>query len=199
PHHYWCYLGEVVADSSDTARTLVTSEDKSGQRIRVEFHFDDTAEFDYESVKVGSTIVVLYAEQHIFEDGNPGLHLEHPKFVKIFPCGLETLLRISDDIESETPDNCAQRYKTCGKEDTPDRITLQRCSQCLGASYCGQVCVSHDLSYLYLMDFTLGMSNKCRARSRVRYIQGSCTSATQSSMGQFPGECSEQMDWFWGA
>ncbi|KAJ7791472.1 hypothetical protein B0H14DRAFT_3500386 [Mycena olivaceomarginata] len=131
---------EIVEKLTWPVRVVVTVQDKDGKRMLVAFYFDNMAQFDCENVKVGSTIAVLYAEQHYFVDGNIGLRVEHPQFVKMFTCGLNTLLRISDDIESETPDNCAQKCKACGKEDEADTIILQRCSRCLGASYCGKEC-----------------------------------------------------------
>ncbi|KAJ7123853.1 hypothetical protein C8R43DRAFT_42000 [Mycena crocata] len=140
PHHHWCFLGEIVKDEDAVVRLILGVKDSAGEYIRVAFYFDNDAEFDYRSVKLGSTIAVMYAERHNFLDGSYGLRLEHPKFVKIFPCGLETLLRINDDIESETPVDSAQKCKGCGNEEHPDKLSLSRCSRCLGASYCGKEC-----------------------------------------------------------
>ncbi|KAJ7752415.1 hypothetical protein DFH07DRAFT_521031 [Mycena maculata] len=140
PSHHWCYLGEIMVDESSPFCVVLGVKDKDGEYVRVAFYFDDNNSFDYKSVKIGSTIAVMYAEKHNFLDGSYGLRLEHPKFVKIFPCKLETLLRINDDIESETPVDCSQKCKACGKEEHPDEISLLRCSRCLGASYCGKEC-----------------------------------------------------------
>ncbi|KAJ7102776.1 hypothetical protein C8R44DRAFT_887512 [Mycena epipterygia] len=135
-----CYLGEIMDDETALIRVVLVVKDKDGQYIRVAFYFDDDANFDYKSIKIGSTIAVLYAEMHNFFDGTIGLRLEHPKFVKIFPCNLATLLRVNEDIESETPVDCAQKCKGCGQEERPDKISLMRCSRCFGASYCGREC-----------------------------------------------------------
>ncbi|KAJ7752419.1 hypothetical protein DFH07DRAFT_1031635 [Mycena maculata] len=45
---------------------------------------------------------------------------------------VETLLRISDEIENETPVGSVKKCKGCGKEGEPDKTTLPRCSRCLG-------------------------------------------------------------------
>jgi hypothetical protein len=80
---------EIVEKLTWPVRVVVTVQDKDGKRMLVAFYFDNMAQFDYENVKVGSTIAVLYAEQHYFVDGNIGLRVEHPQFVKV--CGFAGL------------------------------------------------------------------------------------------------------------
>ncbi|KAJ7472182.1 hypothetical protein FB451DRAFT_315416 [Mycena latifolia] len=165
PHHHWCYLAEIVKDGS-FARVVLGVQDKDGEYIRVAFYFDNDATFDRKSVKIGYTIAVLYAEMHNFFDGTYGLRLEHPKFVKIFPCSLETLLRINDDIESETPVDCAQKCKECGTEEHPDKITLLRCSRCLGASYCGKECQTNAWTHRHKRECKISTAVNELKRSR---------------------------------
>ncbi|KAJ7666749.1 hypothetical protein DFH06DRAFT_250852 [Mycena polygramma] len=137
PPRHWCYLGEIVKHTTVPIRNVLTVRDKDGEDTHLTTNFDLEAEFD---VKVGSTIAVLYAEKKYFSFGAYGLRLDHAKFVKIFPCNLETLLRINDDIESETPGNSPKKCKGCGKEEESDKAPLRRCSRCLGVSYCGTEC-----------------------------------------------------------
>ncbi|KAJ7908897.1 hypothetical protein B0H13DRAFT_2015778 [Mycena leptocephala] len=137
PPRHWCYLGEIVEHIIVPIRNLLTVKDKDGESTQLSSNFDLEAQFD---VKVGSTIAILYAEKKYFSFGVYGLRLDHAKFVKIFPCNLETLLRINDDIESETPVDSAKKCKGCGNEEVPNQTTLLRCSRCLGTSYCGKDC-----------------------------------------------------------
>ncbi|KAJ7472186.1 hypothetical protein FB451DRAFT_1135027 [Mycena latifolia] len=136
PPRHWCYLGEIVENMSSPLRNVLTVQDKDCQRTHLSSNFDLEAQFD---VKVGSMIAVMYAEKKYFSFGVYSLRLDHAKFVKIFPCNLQTLLRINDDIESETPVDSAKKCKGCGKDEEPN-TKLLRCSRCLGASYCGKEC-----------------------------------------------------------
>ncbi|KAF7333442.1 SET domain protein, sequence [Mycena venus] len=137
PPRHWCYLGEIVEHITVPIRNVLTVRDKAGKDTHLSTNFDLEAQFD---VKVGSTIAILYAENKYFSFGVYGLRLDHAKFVKIFPCNLETLLRINDDYENETPVDSPKKCKGCGKEEEPNKNTLLRCSRCLGASYCGKDC-----------------------------------------------------------
>ncbi|KAJ7659401.1 hypothetical protein B0H17DRAFT_860784, partial [Mycena rosella] len=137
PPRHWCYLGEILEHMTSPIRNVLTVQDKADKRTHLSTNFDLEAQFD---VKVGSTVAVLYAERKYFSLGVYGLRLDHAKFVKIFPCNLETLLRINDDIENETPVDSPRECKGCGKEEEPNKSALLRCSHCLGASYCGKEC-----------------------------------------------------------
>ncbi|KAJ7226724.1 hypothetical protein GGX14DRAFT_347143 [Mycena pura] len=142
PGRHWCFLGEITEGrrSVDSKNVLLFVKDKDDQIVPVALAFPKNDRFDYDSVKIGFTIAVLYAEQTNLPDESAGMGLEHSKFVKIFPCNLETLLRINDDIEAETPVDCLKKCKACGKEELLDLINLRRCSRCVGASYCGSEC-----------------------------------------------------------
>ncbi|KAF8184153.1 hypothetical protein K438DRAFT_1974738 [Mycena galopus ATCC 62051] len=139
PPRHWCYLGEIVEHITFPIRNALTVKDKAGRETDLNSNFDLEAQFD---VKVGSTMAILYAERKYFSFGVYGLRLDHAKFVKIFPCNLETLLRINDEIESEKtlPAGTSKKCGSCGKEEEPNETTLLRCSRCLGCSYCGKEC-----------------------------------------------------------
>ncbi|KAJ7200586.1 hypothetical protein GGX14DRAFT_400583 [Mycena pura] len=137
PPRHWCYLGQIVKHITAPIRNLLTVKDKAGKQTELSTKFDLEAEFD---VKVGSTIAILYAERKYLSFGVYGLRLDEAKFVKIFPCDLETLLRINDDIENETPIGSAKKCSGCGKGEEPNKAALLRCSRCLGVSYCGKEC-----------------------------------------------------------
>ncbi|KAJ7641735.1 hypothetical protein FB45DRAFT_900905 [Roridomyces roridus] len=131
PPRHWCYLGEVE-ETGGFIRNSFTLKDKD----------DLTTNFDPSvlgTVKEGYTIAILYAEKKYFSLGVYGLRVDHAKFVKVFPCDLDTLLRINDDIEESPVENCAKKCKECGKEADAD-TKLLRCSQCRGVSYCGKDC-----------------------------------------------------------
>ncbi|KAF7340808.1 SET domain-containing protein [Mycena sanguinolenta] len=137
PPRHWCYLGEIVERTTVPIRNVLTVRDKDGRETQLSSNFDLEAQFN---VKVGSTIAILYAERKYFSFGEYGLRLDHVKFVKIFPCNLETLLRINDVIESETSAVSPKKCQGCGKEEEPKKTKLLRCSRCLGTLYCGKEC-----------------------------------------------------------
>ncbi|KAF7329487.1 hypothetical protein MKEN_00211100 [Mycena kentingensis (nom. inval.)] len=136
PPRHWCFLAEIV----DGRGPLLRVRDTEGTLVRVVLRFEDKKTFDASALKIGATIAVLYAER--FPDGEePFMLLEHPQFVKVFLCDLETLLRINDDIEAETPEDRVQFCKGCAQPDSdPSKLTLRRCSRCLSASYCSSEC-----------------------------------------------------------
>ncbi|KAJ6510856.1 hypothetical protein C8R45DRAFT_1161963 [Mycena sanguinolenta] len=137
PPRHWCYLGEIVEHATVPIRNFLTVQDKNGRETHLSSNFDLEAQFN---VKVGSTIAILYAERKYFSFGEHGLRLDHAKFVKIFPCNLETLLRINDEIESETLAVSPKKCQGCGKAEEPNNTKLLRCSRCLGSLYCGKEC-----------------------------------------------------------
>ncbi|KAJ7232176.1 hypothetical protein B0H12DRAFT_1029116 [Mycena haematopus] len=134
PPRHWCYLGEIV---ERVIPNVFTVQDKAGRETDLSSNFDLEAQFN---VKVGYTIAILYAERKYFSFGDYGLRLDHAKFVRIFPCTLETLLRINDEFESDTLAVSPQKCKGCGKEEEPNKTKLLRCSRCLASSYCGKEC-----------------------------------------------------------
>ncbi|KAF7290821.1 hypothetical protein MIND_01323300 [Mycena indigotica] len=146
PHHHWCFLGQILNFKD---KVLVVS-DTAGNNVFVCLYFSNTTElFDWSTLKSGSTIAVLYAEQRYYDPDEDSddeqlqkriLLLHHPQFVKIYPCSLETLLRINDDIEAETPEDRLQKCQGCGKDDGPNKLTLRRCSRCMSVSYCSSEC-----------------------------------------------------------
>ncbi|KAJ7054842.1 hypothetical protein C8F01DRAFT_1259264 [Mycena amicta] len=110
PARHWCFLGEIVSFKG----LLLQVRDTEGAIVPVGLYFKDGLDkFDFRTLKV---------------------------VVKIFPCGLKTLLRINDDIEAETPEDRPQKCQGCGKEDQPDKLTLRRCSRCMSLSYCSSEC-----------------------------------------------------------
>ncbi|KAJ7888584.1 hypothetical protein B0H14DRAFT_3127210 [Mycena olivaceomarginata] len=136
PPRHWCYLGEIVEHITAPIRNVLEVRDKAGEDTHLSSNFDLKAQFD---VKVGSTIAILYAEMKYFSFGIYGLRLDHAKFVKIFPCNLETLLRINDKVESEKLAGSPKKCEGC-KAEEPNKTTLLRCSRCLGCLYCGKEC-----------------------------------------------------------
>ncbi|KAK7028466.1 SET domain protein, sequence [Favolaschia claudopus] len=137
PPRHWCYLGEIVEHDNSLIRNVLTVKGKDGKETHLSSNFDMEAQF---SVKVGSTIAVLYAEKKYFSLGLYGLRLDHAKFVKIFPCNLETLLRINDDIDRNELNSSSKKCNGCDKAGE----TFQRCSRCASCYYCGKDCQTAD-------------------------------------------------------
>ncbi|KAJ7249909.1 hypothetical protein C8J57DRAFT_685595 [Mycena rebaudengoi] len=166
PPRHWCFLGQITKITTYRgARAAIEVEDKDEESILVTFHFDSTASFDYESLKINNTIAVLYAEQYDYPDGRVGLRLKHPQFVKIFPCPLLALLIINVNIEQETPVDSSQCCTFCQREDDPVKMSLLRCSRCLAASYCGKDC--------QLIDWKSSHKDECKIYKSVLELKQS--------------------------
>ncbi|KAJ7053709.1 hypothetical protein C8F01DRAFT_1064571, partial [Mycena amicta] len=146
PHHYWCFLGQILPSKTETEEHSFLVKDKSGETVRVELAFPDddaSSKFEAEYIKPGWTLAVLWAAKNVFEDGTSGLRLEYPQFVKTFPCDLATLLRINEDIIAQTPVASLRRCIACGKEEEVDRVSLQQCPRCWEVSFCIPECAQH--------------------------------------------------------
>ncbi|KAJ7149273.1 hypothetical protein C8R43DRAFT_1236591 [Mycena crocata] len=145
PPRHWCYIGQIMSNATHPARIAITVKDKDGHQVLVTTKFTKgAARVDYDMFKINHTIAVLYPEQYTYKDGRFGLRLTQPRFVKVFPCTLETLLAVNAALEYETPVDCTPSCRVCGKEENPVKSRLLRCSRCLAVSYCSKECQVAD-------------------------------------------------------
>ncbi|CAA7266779.1 unnamed protein product [Cyclocybe aegerita] len=129
PAKHWCLLTEIV-EERQWIRPMYTVEDKAGDQFLVAFHhdYDGTPGFRVsetfgmpasrrlpeslaKNAKPGSVMAFMYAQNHMFADGQQGIRVEDLDQVKTFPCSLKTLLRIGDEVNL-TLENCQMCNKS---------------------------------------------------------------------------------------
>lgn len=75
PKRHWCLLGEIQHfDNFLRYRTIVN--DDNGKVMIVAFYLDDYNGFDFDKLKKGHTMAIMYAHQHGFVDGTHGVRVE---------------------------------------------------------------------------------------------------------------------------
>jgi len=79
---HWCLLAEIT-DVLFFFRLRLSVRDKAGREFPVHFYLDDNEQVDLRQFRVGSTIAVLYPQQHFFLDMTVGLRLESMKIVQV--------------------------------------------------------------------------------------------------------------------
>jgi hypothetical protein len=85
PTKHWCLLVEIVA-VVPYLRPMWTVKDKSGHTFPLVFYLDTGKELPKSFSKYarpGNTISIMYAEQRDFVDGQCGLRVEDPSYVKV--------------------------------------------------------------------------------------------------------------------
>ncbi|KAK7414307.1 hypothetical protein QQX98_006824 [Neonectria punicea] len=93
PRKHWCFLAEIVA-IEDFLRLKLIVKDKSGQEVPVLFYTPGRGgELDPVRVRKGSTLAILYGEQHGFLDMTVGIRHENPGSLKV-----NSLLRLSSNL-----------------------------------------------------------------------------------------------------
>ncbi|KAF9005123.1 hypothetical protein BDQ17DRAFT_378232 [Cyathus striatus] len=149
PRKHWCFLAEITGRQFWPIRPMYMVRDIEGDEWLVAFHLDDRSQFPVieQTYKAGYTIAVMYAEGHIFFDGNVGLRIEHMDAVRVLPCSLDALMETGSSI-NEPNVNCP----ACSK---PAHL---RCAQCK-LSYCGREC--------QVRDWKLKHKNQCIVRKQI--------------------------------
>ncbi|KAI8623900.1 heterokaryon incompatibility protein-domain-containing protein [Xylariaceae sp. FL1651] len=137
PRRHWCFFGEIV-DFGSLFRLQIEIKDADGTKIPLFFHTDGRgSELAPEQVQKGYTVVVLYAERHVFMSGETGIRHEDPQLIKIFPLSLAKLLVLNDQVQRfSTQINGMRICHGCGKK----AASLQRCGKCSSFWYCNKGC-----------------------------------------------------------
>lgn len=83
---HWCFPGQITQNVS-LGRPVFEVKDRDGQKIMLAFYLDNEdygkLKFDARRLSVGQTIVVLYAEKHMFMDGSIGIRVEDWEWLKV--------------------------------------------------------------------------------------------------------------------
>ncbi|KAM4057247.1 MYND finger domain-containing protein [Hirsutella rhossiliensis] len=136
PIIHWCFLGQVV-QIDDITRLRLVVKDKTGQVVVVAFYTGRDHHPHHPQLRVGSTIAILYAQQHIFLDSSVGIRLETAENLKVIPMGLDELLELSDKMQDYAiEDNGVKKCQGCDRR----AASLRNCAKCVHFSYCDKDC-----------------------------------------------------------
>ena len=138
----WCFLADITNDDSALVpflrnRVLVT--DRDGFSNIPIFFYPETGFLDFELLKRGRTLAVLYAEYHHFLDGQIGLRIENLDTVNVFNSTLEQLFSLSSHYWTTKGRNVCWG---CGTHTTAEE--LKKCAKCKVATYCDRECQRKD-------------------------------------------------------
>ncbi|KAF4592528.1 SET domain protein [Ophiocordyceps camponoti-floridani] len=99
PAIHWCFLGEIVQHSFHT-RLRILVRDRAGKLVPIAFHTADLglSLMRAGEVKVGNTVVVLYAEQHAFSESTVGICQTTLHNIKVLPGSLDDLKQLSQRL-----------------------------------------------------------------------------------------------------
>lgn len=86
PRHHWCFLVEitkVVLCVVPPIRPMYYGKDAKGKILFIAFHTDDRSPHIKRDCRVGDTLAIMYAESHLFLDGNIGIRVEFNEHVEV--------------------------------------------------------------------------------------------------------------------
>lgn len=79
---HWCFLAEIQqCDGFLRYRTVV--KDDNDEEMVVAFYPDSYEGFDWNKLKRGHTLAIMYAYQHSFVDGSYGVRIENMDHVHV--------------------------------------------------------------------------------------------------------------------
>lgn len=136
----WCFVGEITHDVSLWRRSFLIK-DRAGYKIPLHF-YPETGSFDYHSLKVGRTVVIMLAQIHLFLDGSIGIRLENLETLLVVKCNLDDLFEMSKCYAKRGEKKCWN--EECEEETLHAAESLMKCSSCKLAFYCDKKCQSAD-------------------------------------------------------
>ena len=170
PKRHWCLVAEIVENHTFMRHRqhLILRTRLSLDRFQLVFYLDkepaSTDSFNYDQLKVGNTICVLYAERKRFLDGTQGIRQESADCVHVFKAPLhivheeaKKLLQYADTraakakaVSSTSSSGAGSNLSSntvhpfslcfiCGKQETAE-APLSRCAGCHIAVYCSKEC-----------------------------------------------------------
>jgi hypothetical protein len=85
PVKHWCLLAEIV-EPIPYFRPMFTAKDKAGKEFLVAMYLDNDValpDFWHKHCKPGNVVAIMYANSHIFVDGQTGIRLEEVETLKV--------------------------------------------------------------------------------------------------------------------
>ncbi|RGP81492.1 set domain [Fusarium longipes] len=136
PCKHWAFLGEII-HVEVLWRVRLIVKDKTGHQLPVAFYTETHGqEIGASMLRVGFTVVILYAKQHGFMDGTVGIRHEDPGQLRILPTSLDNFLRLNDRVQSySSTKNQGNICHGCDK-----KSASLKCSKCGFFWYCNQDC-----------------------------------------------------------
>ncbi|KAK7063858.1 MYND-type domain-containing protein [Favolaschia claudopus] len=144
PKFHWCFLAEIKNQEPWIRPTYYKVKDRNDKEYLVSFHLGDPTRDQAvaEMCRDGYTICVMYAERHLFADGQIGVRVEDEDSVKVWlavsvvgltlPCTLKEFFDIRDKL--------ANNDGVCNLCTNPATLKCARCK----LLYCSQTCQAKD-------------------------------------------------------
>lgn len=130
PSRHWCFLGKIQGTGMHPFRPSAVLEDKLGESITVTFYhdrFEYPMTFDWDDIRPGYTMAILYCEKKNMLDLTVGIRAEHLNSIFVFKGSLEYITKQADLIGKRV---CFHCKKNCRK----------KCGKCGIAKYCSKEC-----------------------------------------------------------
>ncbi|XP_006456569.1 hypothetical protein AGABI2DRAFT_139276 [Agaricus bisporus var. bisporus H97] len=131
PIHHWCLLVEIT-EVVPYIRPTYYGKDVDGTAVFIVFYTDDRSPQIARNCNVGDTLALMYAETHMFNDGQVGIRVDSDDYVKVFHSTLQGVFRIDELLNS--------KMTSCHLCDKPAK------SQCINCEvkYCSKDCQVAD-------------------------------------------------------
>ena len=155
PSCIWFFMAEITNDETSQIHALrnrILVRDRDGGGCPVLFYPDpeDLEDFDFKTLKKGSTILVTNGQKHDFMDLSVGLRIEDLDKVSVVPCCMSDLLQLSSVHHTKDA-----KCWSCGVQDISitasgsnssgaDGKALKKCSACKMVRYCSKDCQKKD-------------------------------------------------------
>ncbi|KAK7026156.1 hypothetical protein R3P38DRAFT_2946666 [Favolaschia claudopus] len=134
PKLHWCFLAEIKNQVPWIRPKYYNVKDRNEKEYLVSFHLGDPTRDQAiaEMCRDGYTICVMYAERHLFADGQIGVRVENEDTVKTLPCTLKEFFDIRDKLANDDG--------VCNLCRDPATLKCARCK----LSYCSKTCQAKD-------------------------------------------------------
>ena len=158
PACIWFFMAEIVnaeASQSSFLRNRVDVRDRDGGECPIFFYPKDLGDFDFKTLKKGSTILVTNGQKHNFLDLSVGLRIEYLDCASVMPCSMSDLLQLSNVYHTKKGTRCwsCSTLSTSASVSSSDgdRASavgsgnkLKKCAACKMAVYCSRSCQIKD-------------------------------------------------------
>ncbi|KAF4999572.1 hypothetical protein FGRMN_2320 [Fusarium graminum] len=135
PRKHWAFLGEITKVEA-ISRVRIMVKDKSGKQVPFSFDADiPGSNIAPSMIRVGHTVVVLYAEKHCFLNMTIGIRNKEGGALDVFPVSLDKLLLLSDKVQDYA--TVTKGLRTCHGCDEKS-ASLRECGKCGFFWYCNK-------------------------------------------------------------
>lgn len=150
----WFLMAEITNNRESQIpilRNRVDVRDRAGQENIPIFFYPEDGDFDFKTLKKGSTVLVTNGQKHNFLDSSIGLRIEHLDTVSVAPCSMRDLQLLSKLYherkdarcwwcEASSPTTTSPTDPSVAGAATAADGGLKKCSACKVARYCSKDC-----------------------------------------------------------